>query len=879
MLFLVLAMALFGLFAFRLSLGPMEIPHLASWLATMVSSDGIVVSMARAELTWQGYHRGGGVPVLLQLGDISVRNAAGLELAHIPSADLVVPPADLFGAHVPLLIEGAGAQFTNAQAPVSWYANLVPGRGFSLAHGDFYVTLAAGVLGKGEGSVAITGGRFTLHVAPNAVDVMDGHIALVPVGASAPHIGFTFTARRQGTWQGSLTATVDSVHAEDLHAYWPAPVLKPARKWVLDNITAGTATQANFKFSLSAPGNLTSLALVNVTGQFTGRDLTLYWLKDATPITNLDGVFTMPDKDTALITASAGQVGGVRLTRGGMTISGFDHKIQVGDLSIGLEGSIPDVLTVLAAPPLDLLHHAPPGLAGATGSATGTLTARIPFIEKLRFEDVTLHVDAALHDVAMASPVPPLALTQGEAALTTNGQNLHVQATAQLGDEPATLKLDEDFVPPEGRVTMDLTSTAGPVLWHMLGLDVASGTAPFTVHLSGSVTGAQMARFDANLTPASLAVPVLGWAKKPGDDGNATVTVALNDGVFTGLQALSIQAPGLNVQGTKQNSGFLASTISIGRTQATGTLTPPGKPGEPWQARLTGPVLALRRDTGSAGTKSSPAAQPEHAPPSFPLWSAALDFNQLYLAAEPAPPLTGFSGTATGQGSTLLSAQGRTEGLTFSVEPESATRSKVALQAQDAGNLLRALGDYDGMQGGTVDLQAVYGGGFPATGTLRLQNARFVNAPEAAKFLESLTLYGVAEAVSGPGLLIDHAYMPFSLKNGVLHLNDASAFSASLGFTVSGDVALDDDSACELDATIIPAYALNALPGKLPLFGRIFSAEKGGGLFSMRAHISGTLEQPHVSINPLSALTPGFTRGVFGMNTNGAAKTQAPLAP
>jgi hypothetical protein len=126
-----------------------------------------------------------------------------------------------------------------------------------------------------------------------------------------------------------------------------------------------------------------------------------------------------------------------------------------------------------------------------------------------------------------------------------------------------------------------------------------------------------------------------------------------------------------------------------------------------------------------------------------------------------------------------------------------------------------------------------------------------------------LTIYGVGEAASGPGLEFDHAIVPFSIARGTLRLDDARAYSASLGFTASGPIALAD-GACDLSGTIIPAYAINALPGKIPVVGHLFTAEKGGGLFAVRVKVSGLLDDPVVSVNPLSALTPGVLRDVFG---------------
>ena len=40
------------------------------------------------------------------------------------------------------------------------------------------------------------------------------------------------------------------------------------------------------------------------------------------------------------------------------------------------------------------------------------------------------------------------------------------------------------------------------------------------------------------------------------------------------------------------------------------------------------------------------------------------------------------------------------------------------------------------------------------------------------------------------------------------------------------------DGRLELEGTIVPSYLLNSLPGRLPLVGRLFSAEPGGGLLA-----------------------------------------------
>lgn len=68
-----------------------------------------------------------------------------------------------------------------------------------------------------------------------------------------------------------------------------------------------------------------------------------------------------------------------------------------------------------------------------------------------------------------------------------------------------------------------------------------------------------------------------------------------------------------------------------------------------------------------------------------------------------------------------------------------------------------------------------------------------------------------------------------------------------------------------LAGTIVPAYFFNSILGQLPLVGKLFSPEKGCGVFTARFKLDGQIENPNILLNPVSALTLGFLRGVFGV--------------
>ena len=85
---------------------------------------------------------------------------------------------------------------------------------------------------------------------------------------------------------------------------------------------------------------------------------------------------------------------------------------------------------------------------------------------------------------------------------------------------------------------------------------------------------------------------------------------------------------------------------------------------------------------------------------------------------------------------------------------------------------------------------------------------------------------------------------------------------SELGITASGTVDFAKD-AIDINGTIVPAYTINSLLGKIPVIGTIFSGEKGGGIFAASYKVSGPVEKPVMSVNPLSALAPGFLRNLL----------------
>jgi hypothetical protein len=189
-----------------------------------------------------------------------------------------------------------------------------------------------------------------------------------------------------------------------------------------------------------------------------------------------------------------------------------------------------------------------------------------------------------------------------------------------------------------------------------------------------------------------------------------------------------------------------------------------------------------------------------------------------------------------------------------SIVPDANGTRNVTVTSGDFGGLLKATNAYDVISGGALRVDAVYDdrlSNHPVSGTAEMDSFTLGNAPTVAKLLH------------GKGLFFSKLVAPFHLADRRLDLTQARAYSASLGLTAHGSVDLPNNR-FDIQGTIVPAYFFNSLLGHIPLIGKYFAPEKGGGVFAAKYELVGPIDNPQVHVNPLSLITPGFLRGMFG---------------
>jgi hypothetical protein len=123
-----------------------------------------------------------------------------------------------------------------------------------------------------------------------------------------------------------------------------------------------------------------------------------------------------------------------------------------------------------------------------------------------------------------------------------------------------------------------------------------------------------------------------------------------------------------------------------------------------------------------------------------------------------------------------------------------------------------------------------------------------------AALLDAISVVGLLQQLDGQGLAFDAVDATFRLTPDQVIVTQSSATGPGLGVSLDGIYALATKSV-DFQGVISPFYILNQIGSVL--------TRPGEGLIGFNFNIRGTAANPSVSVNPLSALTPGMFREIF----------------
>ncbi len=681
-----------------------------------------------------------------------------------------------------------------------------------------------------------------------------------------------------------------NVSAEQLSLYWPLILAPKSRKWVIENVSEGHLSEAQIQFRIQ-PGDDLNIRLPreDIKATLFVEDATIQYLPEFPRAVDVDATleFTENAMSATITEASTGQV---NVADGSMAIDDLLSDNPYLSLSLPVNVNAAETVRWLTMPALDLgVEELKLNPEQAQGSVDATVDVAVQLGSGVD-NTPTVNVVGQAREFAMPSLLDQFDIRQAAYRFRYTPEGFSLDGDAQVNGLPMQLNLSQ--VPSESsqaRLTQLTTTFSVDITEIEKAFDIAIPdiiVGPISVqthHRLGEESHDLQATVDVK--DAYIDISPLGYIKPPGKEGEIVLKAAINRDDAIDIPMLAVTTPGLKAELALQLEPsdyplkqMTIRTLKTARNELQGKITrhmlADGSP------RYEGEVNGSALDVGNLYSKSWLFDVEEET--KEPTASNATTMMDKLPAVDIS---IGLMHVTLGEDRELndvkavircskelcydvqLSALTRqAKPLSFTLATDDGGRRTISAAAADGGELIRVLGISDDISSGRMELSGWFDDSTPVRplhATLIFMDFTAGGIPVLAKLLNVASIAGIGELLSGEGIGFSKLTMPFELADGIFHIRNAKSLGSSLGITADGTIDTMENT-INLGGTLVPSYALNRLVGEIPLVGKALVGGEDQGLFAFNFRTSGSLNDPDVSVNPLSILTPGFLRGVFG---------------
>lgn len=718
-----------------------------------------------------------------------------------------------------------------------------------------------------------------------------GDIALSDVTANLGGVDLQMSMTASGVRSnGDTSAAVAMIDAsltglpgDKLTTYWPQGWGQDARDWAVAHLSGGHLSSV--KATTRIEGTKDGFTIAALDGTMDIDAMTVDYLAPLPPVTGASGHVVF-DSKTMNIAIKSGQAGALTVRNGTIGFTGLDAVDQYAAITLTIDAGVKDVLAFVDREPLGFASALGIDPTSSQGETATTLNMNFLLAKDLTLDGVQVAATALLRDVALPKVLFGLDLTDGTLNLSVDKDGMDVTGAVQLGPMPVDFAWRRNFG------ATDAVQSHYRVIGRAEQIndtrDLGFDLAPFpNEFIRGAVNvdveyaelrdeKAEM-QVELGLGDAMMILSDIGWRKQAGVPATAHTHVLFDGGRIAGIPDFSVKAGDMDIAGVARYAADGTGVqrvdfdrVKFARNDFAGSLISLDSGG--WQIVAHGPSLdfapILERLSGSA--VSADELEQQAADLSL---SVTAELDRVWMAG--GRYLDNVNGTISRDNDTWQSIRinaeaGNAKDLKVVLERQGTSNRLLSVTSMDAGAVMSAFGFYDNMRGGALALAGGFDDtkpGQPFAGKLRVTDFNVVNAPTIAHLVSIMALTGIVDALKGEGLSFQTLEVPMTWREGVLSMKNARASGLSLGFTASGKVYWDAE-VINIEGTLVPAYALNSVFGKIPLLGGLLTGgEEGSGVFAATYSVQGALEKPKVTVNPLSALAPGFLRNLFDIFT------------
>jgi hypothetical protein len=780
-----------------------------------------------------------------------------------------------FTAAKPAALTALGSKFTalaGLKVPLSGRITLTSQPGVGIDRFTLDVNAGAGEVAIDavpDGKVDITSASLKAEARG---DFSQFTLSALKIDLGDTNIAATGKARLdEGVLDAEVKITSGGLAVSRLQSLWPRGAAEGGRSWVVANFRGGAVTNASFSIGLAATiggaAGIEAPVIKHLDGRFGIAKTDVHHLRPLPPLKAISGSARVTAKEIVIDT-KGGTVGGLTLGTGRVRLYGLEKEDEFLALEMVVGGPLKNALAQLDHPRLNLLKgmNISPPLVG--GDAAARLVMGFPLIQDLKFADIDINVASNLRGVSLPKVALGADLEGGDMQLQLDKHGMDVTGTATIGGVKTELVWTENFddkVPYRSRyVVKGMADDAGR---RRFGFDFSDyvdgplGTELIITRFDKKRTGVAVV---LDLKPAALKYDDIFWSKPADVPGFARFHISLDGERMNSIEDLFIKAGDLVAQGElgfapgrKLPNRFNFSRVVYGENDfsAKGQVA-------------TDDTLNLEVNGSRLDARPYIAGDSDDTP-AKPL---DLKLNVASLRVASGPAINDVKGEMQLRDDRWqkISLNGRVgknnKPLVVQIAPEGSGRT-LTVRSEDASGVMKSLGVTENMVGGVLEGKGSFDDAKPSSpfsGRVHIKKFRMVKGSALAKVLSVLSLTGILDALRGQGIDFQEADVPFTKTGDIVTIENSRIYGPALGITAQGEVNFPAET-LKLKGTVVPAYSLNAVFGKIPFLGRILTGEKGSGIFAAKYSMEGKITDPRVSVNPLATLTPGFLRDVFNI--------------
>ncbi|WP_321385789.1 DUF3971 domain-containing protein [Rhizobium sp.] len=667
-------------------------------------------------------------------------------------------------------------------------------------------------------------------------------------------------------------------YVKQLWPYWMAP--KP-RVWVLANLFGGDISNASIDVFIPA-GRMSFIPKPLILGpdelkiKFDVSNARMNTTGNIPPIRDVMGHFNLagPNLKASFDSGTSYFPSGrkVNVDAASFTIDDVYHKPLTANIDLSLSGAADAIAELSTFKPMQALQRT----EFSADDFTGQIKAHIQFLGGLLDEQnpppPDWKADLSLKNVDLVRPYMDKKITSFDGNLQINPQNAELKGNAEVDGIPMDITLNQ----PVERNSKEAAS------WTVKGILNDSQRNKLVPDLDGLIDGPinlEISRLDehrslvtTDLTGATLSVPWLGWSKGPGISAKTTIELSSKGGMTT-LDKFNMTGDGFGLQGkllVSKNELVSADfdhvklasaddfSVSLRANKGLMSVKVNG-------ASLDGRSLFKKMKTGG-GSNSSAHDQTS---------KLNIDVNVSL------DKLIGFNSESMSGVKLLYSSRaGELSALNMSGMTDSGQAvvvqsgkngrpDEISVITSDAGDLARLLDLYSHMRGGLLDLRLRGDLEKNWTGSLDLRNFRVENEDRLQKIVTTPATddgrslnSAVKQDLDVSSEKFQRGFARLVYKNGVLATENGVVRGEQVGASFQG-VLKDARGQMEMTGTFMPAYGLNRLFAEVPIIGFILGNGRDRGLLGITFKVTGSVESPHLIVNPLSIIAPGVFRQIF----------------